>query len=134
MGTGATLAGGIGTVVVCTDTNLDRKVAIKFVQPGGEHRRLLDELAALQRIRSKHVVQIFDVDHFDSGPRMGIIGTSTLSYSRSFFSRSWNPASYNRICSTHNSIAARASSSAEIAAFKLPPATTGAFADAGLDS
>src|SRR3569623_1867580 len=71
--TGPTVAGGIGTVVVCTDKNLDRKVAIKFVQPGGEHRRLLDELAALQRIRSKHVVQIFDVDYFNPGSRMGII-------------------------------------------------------------
>lgn len=71
--TGATAAGGIGTVVVCVDQNLDRKVAIKFIQPGGEHRRLLDELAALQRIRSKHVVQIFDVDHFDPGSRLGII-------------------------------------------------------------
>jgi eukaryotic-like serine/threonine-protein kinase len=71
--TGTTAAGGIGTVVVCTDRNLDRKVAIKFVQSGGEHRRLLDELAALQRIRSKHVVQIFDVDHFTPGARMGIV-------------------------------------------------------------
>jgi eukaryotic-like serine/threonine-protein kinase len=71
--TGATAAGGIGAVVVYMDTNLDRKVAIKFVHPGGEHRRLLDELAALQRIRSKHVVQIFDVDFFDPGSRMGII-------------------------------------------------------------
>jgi eukaryotic-like serine/threonine-protein kinase len=71
--TGATIAGGIGNVDVRTDKNLDRKVAIKFVQPGGEHRRLLDELAALQRIRSKHVVQIFDVDYFNPGSRMGIV-------------------------------------------------------------
>jgi serine/threonine protein kinase len=71
--TGATVAGGIGAVVVCIDKNLDRKVAIKFVQSGGEHRRLLDELAALQRIRSKHVVQIFDVDFFNPGSRMGIV-------------------------------------------------------------
>ncbi len=71
--TGATVAGGIGAVVVYTDRNLDRRVAIKFVQPGGEHRRLLDELAALQRIRSKHVVQILDVDFFNPGSRMGIV-------------------------------------------------------------
>jgi serine/threonine-protein kinase len=71
--TGATVAGGIGAVVICTDKNLDRKVAIKFVQPGGEHRRLLDELATLQRIRSKHVVQIFDVEYFKPGSRMGIV-------------------------------------------------------------
>lgn len=71
--TGAKEAGGLGGVVVCTDKNLDRMVAIKFVQPGGERRRLLDELAALQRIRSKHVVQIFDVDVFNPGSRMGIV-------------------------------------------------------------
>lgn len=73
MPTGATVAGGIGAVVVCTDNNLERKVAIKFMQPGGEHRRLLDELTALQRIRSKHVVQIYDVEYFKPGPRMGIV-------------------------------------------------------------
>ncbi len=71
--TGATAAGGFGSVIVYTDNNLDRKVAIKFLQPGGDHRRLLDELAALQRIRSKHVVQIYDVDHFEPGSRMGIV-------------------------------------------------------------
>ncbi len=71
--TGVTAAGGFGSVVVYTDKNLDRKVAIKFLQPGGEHRRLLDELAALQRIRSKHVVQIYDVAHFNPGSRLGII-------------------------------------------------------------
>lgn len=71
--TGAIAAGGIGSVVFCEDKNLDRNVAVKFVQIGGEHRRLLDELAALQRIRSKHVVEIFDVAYFPPGHRMGIV-------------------------------------------------------------
>jgi eukaryotic-like serine/threonine-protein kinase len=71
--TGSSAAGGIGTVMFCQDTNLDRKVAIKFIQPGGEHRRLLDELASLQKIRSKHVVQIFDVTYVNPGSRMGIV-------------------------------------------------------------
>jgi len=62
----------MGAVFVYIDKNLDRKVAIKFVQ-SGEHRRLRDELAALQRIRSKHVVQIFDVDYFNPGARRGIV-------------------------------------------------------------
>lgn len=53
--------GGMGTVVVCHDPNLDRKVAIKFLQPGSDKRRIFDEVRALQRIRSKHVVQVFDV-------------------------------------------------------------------------
>lgn len=65
-------AGGVGTIVVCDDENLDRRVAVKFLRVIGEHRRLLDELAALQRIRSKHVVEIFDVAYFP-GSRMGIV-------------------------------------------------------------
>lgn len=68
---GTRAAGGLGTVVVYEDTNLDRKVAVKFVN--GDHRRLLDELAALQRIRSKHVVEIFDVEFFKPGNQMGIV-------------------------------------------------------------
>jgi len=71
--TGKTAFGGIGSVVVCKDKNLDRKVVIKSVQEGVEHRRLLDELAALQRIRSKHVVQIFDADFFGPRNEMGIV-------------------------------------------------------------
>jgi serine/threonine-protein kinase len=51
---------------------LDRKVAVKFLHVGGEHRRLLDELAALQRIRSKHVVEIFDVT-YSRDLSMGIV-------------------------------------------------------------
>lgn len=69
---GPETVGGIGSVLVCQDENLNRKVAVKFLQIGGEHRRLLDELAALQRIRSKHVVEIFDVAYF-TGFRMGIV-------------------------------------------------------------
>jgi serine/threonine-protein kinase len=48
-------------VVVCDDLHLDRKVIIKTLAHGADPRRLLDELAALQAIRSKHVVQIYDV-------------------------------------------------------------------------
>jgi serine/threonine-protein kinase len=70
---GAGPRGGLGSVVFYRDHNLDRKVAVKFIERGGEHRRLLDELAALQRIRSKHVVEIFDVLYVDGGVRMGIV-------------------------------------------------------------
>ena len=63
--TGRSTKGGLGEIVFCTDQNLDRNVVIKY---GNRHRRLLDELAALQRIRSKHVVEIFDVVH-ERGPR-----------------------------------------------------------------
>ena len=73
--TGVTDAGGIGTVSFCTDTNLDRKVAIKYLDDGGDHSRLLDELAALQRIRSKHVVRVLDVvyEKPGGGQKMGLV-------------------------------------------------------------
>ena len=71
--TGTSAAGGIGTVSFCTDTNLDRRVAIKYLSVDGEHRRILDELEALQRIRSKHVVQIYDVVYERDGTLMGIV-------------------------------------------------------------
>ena len=68
--TGASTSGGLGQAVVCTDQNLDRKVVIKY---GNQQRRLLDELAALQRIRSKHVVEIFDVVSERSGTQVGVV-------------------------------------------------------------
>lgn len=71
--TGAGDKGGFGSVFFYRDQNLDRQVAVKFLNRGEEHRRLLDELAALQKIRSKHVVEIFDVMYIENGTRMGII-------------------------------------------------------------
>lgn len=53
--------GGFSDVMYCTDTHLDRKVAIKFVQDESEKRRILDELRALLQMRSKHVVQVYDI-------------------------------------------------------------------------
>lgn len=55
------------------DEYLDRKVVIKFLQKGQEHSRLFDELNALQRVRSRNVVEIFDVIYRDNGTRMGIV-------------------------------------------------------------
>ena len=68
--TGRSTKGGLGEVVFCIDQNLERSVVIKY---GNQHHRLLDELAALQRIRSKHVVEIFDVVHEHGSARMGIV-------------------------------------------------------------
>lgn len=65
--------GGMGAVVVCTDPNLDRKVAIKFLQPGCDKRRIFDEVRSLQRIRSKHVVQVFDIVIVQPGNHIGIV-------------------------------------------------------------
>lgn len=72
--TGKEFRGGMGEVLICTDTNLERNVAIKFIQNVSDQRRLFDEIAALQKIRSKNVVQIFDVFVNESSTRrIGIV-------------------------------------------------------------
>jgi len=72
--TGKEFRGGMGEILICTDTNLDRDVAIKFIQNVTDQRRLFDEIAALQKIRSKNVVQIFDVFvNEGSTRRIGIV-------------------------------------------------------------
>jgi eukaryotic-like serine/threonine-protein kinase len=71
--TGKVLTGGMGEVLICQDTSLEREVAIKFIQNVGDQRRLFDEIAALQKIRSKHVVQIFDVFLNEVDRRVGIV-------------------------------------------------------------
>ncbi|MGK3116492.1 serine/threonine-protein kinase [Candidatus Pantoea formicae] len=54
------LGGGMGDVFKCQDTHLDRIVILKVLKEGGEERRLIDEQMALTKLRSKHVVQLFD--------------------------------------------------------------------------
>lgn len=72
--TGEELCGGMGEVLICKDTNLDRNVAIKFIQDVRDQRRLSDEIAALQKIHSKNVVQIFDIFvNEGSTRRIGIV-------------------------------------------------------------
>lgn len=72
--TGQKFRGGMGEVLICTDRNLDRDVAIKFIQNVTDQPRLLDEIDALQKIRSKNVVQIFDVSvNEGSTRRIGIV-------------------------------------------------------------
>lgn len=65
--------GGMSAVVVYKDTHLDRLVVLKKLQSGTEKQRLLDELASLQAIRSKHVVQIYDVIYDDANDIAAII-------------------------------------------------------------
>jgi eukaryotic-like serine/threonine-protein kinase len=68
--TGATSAGGMGEIIECTDLHLQRRVIIKRLQVGVEERRLLDELKALVKLRSKHVVQLYDIiELIDRGKR-----------------------------------------------------------------
>lgn len=53
--------GGMASVFPYQDQYLDRKVALKILPPGPNARRIQDELEALFKLRSKHVVQVYDV-------------------------------------------------------------------------
>lgn len=53
--------GGMGEVIFCEDLHLQRQVVLKHLQAGVEARRLLDEQKALSKVRSKHVVQLYDI-------------------------------------------------------------------------
>lgn len=53
--------GGMATAFKCKDQHLERVVLVKILQPGIDQKRILDEVKALSAIRSKHVVQIYDV-------------------------------------------------------------------------
>jgi len=59
--TGSSAQGGFGSVEFCKDSHLDRLVAIKFIQDSAEKDRIIDEIRALLQLRSKHVVQVYDV-------------------------------------------------------------------------
>jgi serine/threonine protein kinase len=43
------------------DVNLSRDVVIKKLKDGQDDQRMVDELKALSKLRSKHVVQLFDI-------------------------------------------------------------------------
>jgi serine/threonine-protein kinase len=71
---GATFpGGGMSNAMLCNDQHLDRPVVIKALQAGVDRRRLLDELAALQAIRSKHVVQVYDIIQDSTGSIIAIV-------------------------------------------------------------
>ena len=58
---GGALSGGMASVLPCTDTILERRVAIKVMPGSADKRRIRDELVALLKMRSKHVVQVYDI-------------------------------------------------------------------------
>lgn len=58
---GSVTSGGMGDIEIFTDTHLDRTVVIKKLQAGVATRRIVDEQKALCKLRSKHVVQLFDI-------------------------------------------------------------------------
>ncbi|WP_238878557.1 serine/threonine-protein kinase [Achromobacter xylosoxidans] len=55
------ISGGMATVLPCQDQVLSRKVAIKIMPGAANERRIRDEVSALLKMRSKHVVQIYDI-------------------------------------------------------------------------
>lgn len=71
--TGQEFFGGSGSVIICRDPNLERPVAIKFLQPYVDKLQIQQEFAALQRIRSKHVVDVYDIVIFQPGNHVGIV-------------------------------------------------------------
>jgi len=65
--------GGMSDAFVCMDEHLERPVLIKRLQNGVDQSRLLDEIAALTAIRSKHVVEMFDVLRDKKGNIVGLV-------------------------------------------------------------
>lgn len=53
--------GGMGQVLNSNDLVLERQVAIKFMPGDVNRRRMHDEISALFKMRSKNVVQVYDV-------------------------------------------------------------------------
>src|SRR5687768_5855336 len=65
-------SGGMGIVVAAWHTELDRRVAVKFLHPGGGERteaaeRFRREARALAKIRSEHAARVLDVGNLESG-------------------------------------------------------------------
>jgi serine/threonine protein kinase len=69
---GEVLEGGQGEVWICKDTYLERQVAIKFLKDVKDVETTTRELAAIREIRSKHVVQVFDLIN-PEGPDIGVV-------------------------------------------------------------
>ncbi|WP_434779071.1 serine/threonine-protein kinase [Neisseria sp. Ec49-e6-T10] len=69
---GAGASGGFSDVLYCNDKNLERHVVIKSIRDISETDRLLDEVNALMQLRSKHVVQLYDVI-YDNSTIIGIV-------------------------------------------------------------
>lgn len=67
------VSGGFGTAVLCTDRHLQRDVIVKWITQSCDHTKLLDEIHALQRIKSKHIVQIYDIIEDESGNQVGLV-------------------------------------------------------------
>ena len=70
---GKKFEGGQGSVYVCNDTYLERAVAIKVIEDSSGTAQILKELSAIQKIKSRHVVQIYDIIKSEDGDAFGIV-------------------------------------------------------------
>lgn len=70
---GPRLEGGQGTVYICRDQFLDRKVAIKVLNGVSDATEIGKELAAIQGVRSRHVAQIYDLVESERGGKVGLV-------------------------------------------------------------
>jgi serine/threonine protein kinase len=71
--TGEVLHGGMSNVYICNDVLLDRTVAVKSIGDPSQLGRVIDEIKALQLLRSKHVVQIYDYFVDSASQQIGIV-------------------------------------------------------------
>lgn len=67
------LSGGYGSVVEIHDRYLDRTVLFKQMHDPANNTQLVAEVAALTGIRSRHIIDIYDIDIDQQGILTGII-------------------------------------------------------------
>lgn len=67
------MAGGYGSVIEIHDRYLDRPVLFKQMHDPANNSQLVTEVAALTGIRSRHIIDIYDVDIDQHGMLTGII-------------------------------------------------------------
>ncbi|MEH8015632.1 serine/threonine protein kinase [Rheinheimera muenzenbergensis] len=68
---GSNSSGGMGDILYCKDNHLQRNVVIKLLKDNEEERRLIDEQKSLLNLRSKHVVQLYDIVRIDG--KIGLV-------------------------------------------------------------
>ncbi|WP_051257831.1 protein kinase domain-containing protein [Desulfovibrio cuneatus] len=88
--------GGLANVDIYKDTHLDRKVVIKTLQDNANIDRLYDEINALLAIRSKHVVQVYDILTLQDGS-LGIVEEFIDGNSLDCFTKSLSSDEYLKI-------------------------------------
>lgn len=68
-----TMSGGFGSVTELHDRYLDRSVLYKSIRDPANNDQLVAEVRALTSIRSRHIIDIYDVDFDQHGTLSGII-------------------------------------------------------------